>query len=48
MRLRQTAPRSSLTSLVHAITLKCVFKLKKDEVGAIVKHKVRLVASGFL
>jgi hypothetical protein len=30
-----------------AITLKWVFKLKMDEVGAIVKHKVRLVARGF-
>jgi hypothetical protein len=30
------------------ITLKCVFKLKRDEVGAIVKHKARLVARGFV
>jgi hypothetical protein len=29
------------------ITLKWVFKLKMDEAGAIVKHKVRLVARGF-
>jgi hypothetical protein len=28
----------------HAITLKWVFKLKRDEVGAIIKHKARLVA----
>jgi hypothetical protein len=28
----------------HAITLKLVFKLKRDEVGAIIKHKARLVA----
>jgi hypothetical protein len=30
------------------ITLKWVFKLKRDEVGAIVKHKARLVARGFV
>jgi hypothetical protein len=30
------------------ITLKWVFKLKRDEAGAIVKHKARLVARGFL
>jgi hypothetical protein len=32
----------------HAITLKWVFKLKRDEVGAIIKHKARLVVRGFL
>jgi hypothetical protein len=32
----------------NAITLKWVFKLKRDEVGAIVKHKARLVARGFV
>jgi hypothetical protein len=31
-----------------AITLKWVFKLKRDEVSAIIKHKARLVARGFL
>jgi hypothetical protein len=31
----------------RAITLKWVFKLKRDEVGAIIKHKARLVARGF-
>jgi hypothetical protein len=30
------------------ITLKWVFKLKRDEVGAIIKHKARLVARGFV
>jgi hypothetical protein len=30
------------------ITLKWVYKLKRDEVGAIIKHKARLVARGFL
>jgi hypothetical protein len=32
----------------NAITLKWVFKLKRDEVGAIVKHKARLVARSFV
>jgi hypothetical protein len=31
-----------------AITLKWVFKLNRDEAGAIVKHKARLVAFGFV
>jgi hypothetical protein len=31
-----------------AITIKWVFKLKRDEAGAIVKHKARLVARGFI
>jgi hypothetical protein len=31
-----------------AITLKWVFKLKRDEVGAIIKHKAHLVACGFV
>jgi hypothetical protein len=32
----------------RAITLKWVFKLKRDEVSAIIKHKACLVARGFL
>ena len=32
----------------HMITLKWVFKLKGDKVGAIVQQKARLVACGFL
>jgi hypothetical protein len=32
----------------NAITLKWVFKLKRDEAGAIVKHKARLVARCFV
>jgi hypothetical protein len=32
----------------RTITLKWVFKLKRDVVGAIIKHKARLVARGFL
>jgi hypothetical protein len=32
----------------RVITLKWAFKLKRDEVGAIIKHKARLVARGFL
>ena len=30
------------------ITLKWVFKLKKNEAGEVVKHKARLVARGFV
>jgi hypothetical protein len=32
----------------RAITLKWVFKLKRAEAGAIVKHKARLVARSFV
>jgi hypothetical protein len=32
----------------NAITLKWMFKLKRDKAGAIVKHKARLVARGFM
>jgi hypothetical protein len=32
----------------RVITVKWVFKLKRDEIGAIIKHKARLVARGFL
>jgi hypothetical protein len=32
----------------NVITLKLVFKLKRDEAGAIVKHKAQLVARGFM
>jgi hypothetical protein len=32
----------------RAVTLKWVYKLKMDEVDAIIKHKARLVARGFL
>ena len=40
-----------LADLPHghrAITLKWVYKLNRDEAGAIVKHKARLVARGFV
>jgi hypothetical protein len=40
-----------LADLPHghcAITLKWVFKLKRDKSGAIIKHKARLVAHGFV
>jgi hypothetical protein len=40
-----------LADLPHGhseITLKWVFKLKRDGAGAIVKHKARLVARGFM
>jgi hypothetical protein len=30
------------------ITLKWVFKLKKDELGTVIKHKARLLARGFV
>jgi vacuolar-type H+-ATPase catalytic subunit A/Vma1 len=30
------------------ITLKLVFKLKKDKLGTVIKHKARLVARGFV
>ena len=30
------------------ITLKWVFKLKKDDQGAVIKHKARLLARGFV
>jgi len=32
----------------RAITLKSVYKLKKDEARAVTKHKARLVARGFV
>jgi hypothetical protein len=32
----------------HAISLKWVFKLKKDETGEVIKHKARLVAHSFV
>jgi hypothetical protein len=39
---------ADLPSGHSVITLKWVFKLKRDEAGAIVKHKARLVARGFV
>jgi hypothetical protein len=32
----------------RAITLKWVFNLKKDEAGAVIKHKAHLIARGFI
>jgi hypothetical protein len=32
----------------HAIRLKWVFKIKRDKLGAIIKHKARLVAKGYV
>ncbi|WVZ93487.1 LOW QUALITY PROTEIN: hypothetical protein U9M48_039462 [Paspalum notatum var. saurae] len=48
-RLRRTARELADLPRGHrAITLKWVFKLKRDEAGAIIKHKARLVARGFV
>jgi hypothetical protein len=47
----ETNRTRELVDLPHgprAITLKWVFKLKRDEADAIVKHKAHLVARGFL
>jgi predicted alpha/beta hydrolase family esterase len=38
----------NLSDSHRPITLKWVFKLKKDEAGAVIKHKARLVAHGFI
>ena len=32
----------------HPISLKWVYKVKQDELGAIIKHKAHLVAQGFV
>ena len=32
----------------RGISLKWVYKVKRDELGAIVKHKARLIARGFV
>ena len=32
----------------HPISLKWVYKVKRDELGAIVKYKARLIAQGFV
>jgi hypothetical protein len=42
MRLRRTVTGSLVISLV--VTLKWVYELKRDKVGAIIKHKARVVA----
>jgi hypothetical protein len=38
---------SALPAGQHAIGLKWVFKVKKNPVGEIIKHKTRLVANGY-
>jgi len=38
----------SLLNGHRPITLKWVFKLKKDELGTVIKHKAWLVARGFI
>jgi hypothetical protein len=37
-----------LSDAHRPITLKWVFKLKKDELGTVIKHKERMVARGFV
>jgi hypothetical protein len=44
----QTWKLADLPQGHRAITLKWVYKLKRNEAGEIVKHKVRLVARGFI
>jgi hypothetical protein len=44
----QTWELADLPQGHRAITLKWVYKLKRDEAGEIVKHKARLVARGFV
>jgi hypothetical protein len=44
----QTWELADLPQGHRAITLKWVYKLKRNEVGEIVKHKARLVARGFV
>ena len=38
----------SLSDGHRPITLKWVFRLKKDKPGMVIKHKARLVARGFV
>jgi hypothetical protein len=44
----QTWELADLPQGHRAITLKWVYKLKRNEAGGIIKHKVRLVARGFV
>jgi hypothetical protein len=44
----QTWELADLSQGHRAITLKWVYKLKRNEAGEIIKHKVRLVARGFV
>jgi hypothetical protein len=44
----QTWELADLPQGHHAITLKWVYKLKRNEAGEIVKHKARLVTRGFV
>jgi hypothetical protein len=44
----QTWELADLSQGHRAITLKWVYKLKRNEAGEIVKHKARLVARGFV
>jgi hypothetical protein len=44
----QTWELADLPTGHRAITLKWVYKLKKDEAGAVIKNKACLVARGFI
>ena len=44
----QTWELADLPAGHRAITLKWVYKLKKDKAGAVIKHKAHLVARGFV
>jgi hypothetical protein len=44
----QTWSLVNLPARQHAIGLKWVFKVKKDERGNVTKHKARLVAKGYV
>jgi hypothetical protein len=44
----QTWELADLPLSHRAITLKWVYKLKRNEAGEIIKHKTRLVARGFM
>lgn len=48
MEKNQTWELINLLAGHRPISLKWVFNLKKDEKGVVTKHKVRLVARGFI
>jgi hypothetical protein len=48
IRVNNTWSLADLPQDQHAIGLKCVYKVKRDENDAIVKYKARLVAKGYV